>query len=278
MRSFVREKIIHAGDYKEMSLFVRTSEQEKYCKKARGNKKKKISRPAQQNLNEKKSKRYAMLLLYANFLLNDFYITLTYHPKFLPRTPEDADRIMGNYLKKLRRLYKKIDCELKYMLFTEFQFDDDTGYIKRIHHHVIINRGPSRDAVEAAWSVGRGKRNEKLGITKAELIQSTESGGIHDLAMYLTSQEKYKNGRWKKGQKRWSSSRNLKKPYETKNDHKYSLRKLEKMARSTDAGEEFIHKNYPDHQIVGEIQVKHFEDSGWHIRVELLKHDAIRPG
>lgn len=277
MRSFVREKTIHAGDYKELSLFVRTSEQEKANKRSR-KRKKKVSRPAQNNLNEKNSKRYAMLLLYANFLINDYYLTLTYAPKFLPKLPEDAKKIIDNYLSKLRRLYRKQGYELKYMWFTEFQYDDDTGYIKRIHHHVIVNRGPSRDEVEKCWSVGRGKKNEKIGITKAELIQSTEYGGIHDLAMYLTSQEKYKNGRWKKGQKRWSSSKNLVKPYETKNDYKYSLRKFEKIATSTDAGEEILLKNYPEYQVIGEIKVRHFEDSGWHITVELLRHDAIRPG
>ncbi|MGM0337666.1 rolling circle replication-associated protein [Enterococcus sp. AZ007] len=277
MRSFVREKTVHAGDYKELSIFVRTSEQEKANRRSR-KRRKKISRPAQRNLNDKNSKRYAMLLLYSNFTLKDYYLTITYYNKYLPETPDDAKKTIDNYLSKLRRLYKKHNQDLKYMWFTEFQYDDDTGYIKRIHHHVVVNKGPSRDEVEDCWSVGRGKNKEKLGRTEARIIQKTESGGIHDLAMYLTTQGKHINGRWKKGQKRWSSSKNLTKPYETKNDHKYSLRKLEKIAASTDAGEELFKQLYPDYQIVGEVKIKHIEDSGWHIRVELLKYDSIRPG
>ncbi len=277
MRSFVREKTIHAGDYKELSLFVRTSEQEKANRRSR-KRKKKVSRPAQRNLNDKNSKQYAKWLMYSNFTEKDYYLTLTYKSKYLPATPDDAKRVIDNFLSKLRRLYKKTNEELKYMWFTEFQYDDDTGYVKRLHHHVVINRGPSRDAIEDCWSIGRGKKKEKLGRTHADLIQMSESGGIHDLAMYLTSQEKYRNGRWKKGQKRWSSSKNLVKPYETKNDYKYSLRKFEKIATSTDAGEEILLKNYPEYQVIGEIKVRHFEDSGWHITVELLRHDAIRPG
>ena len=277
MRSFVREKTVHAGDYKEVSIFVRTSEQEKMNRKS-GRKRKKVSRPAQKNLNDKNSKRYAMLLLYLNFTMKDYYLTLTYYNKYLPETPADAKRLVENYLKKLRRLYKKNGEELKYMWFTEFQYDDETGYVKRIHHHLVVNRGPSRDQVEDCWSVGGGKKKEKLGRTQAQIIQKTESGGIHDLAMYLTNQGKHINGRWKKGQRRWSSSQNLLKPYETKNDHKYSLKKLEKIARSTDAGEEIFKKLYPDYQIMGDVDIKHYEDSGWHIRVELLKYDSIRPG
>lgn len=277
MRSFVREKVTHAGNYKELSIFVRTSEQEKANRRSR-KRKKKISRPAQRNLNDKNSKQYAKWLLYANFNEKDYYLTLTYKSKFLPATPDDAKRVIDNFLSKLRRLYKKTNEELKYMWFTEFQYDDDTGYVKRLHHHLVINRGPSRDAIEDCWSIGRGKKKEKLGRTHADLIQFSESGGIHDLAMYLTSQEKYKNGRWKKGQKRWSSSKNLIKPYSTKNDHKYSLRKFEKIATATDAGEEILLKNYPDYQVIGDIKIRHFEDSGWHITVELLKRDAIRPG
>lgn len=277
MRSFVREKTIHAGDYKELSLYVRTSEQEKANRRSR-KRKKKISRPAQRNLNDKNSKQYAKWLLYSNFTEKDYYLTLTYKSKYLPATPDDAKKVIDNFLSKLRRLYKKTNEVLKYMWFTEFQYDDDTGYVKRLHHHVVINRGPSRDSIEECWSVGRGKKKEKLGRTRADLIQMSESGGIHDLAMYLTNQEKHKNGRWKKGQKRWSSSKNLVKPYETKNDHKYSLRKFEKIATSTDAGEEIILQNHQGYQVIGDIKVRHFEDSGWHITVELLKHDAIRPG
>ena len=78
MRSFVREKRVYAGEeYMEVSLFTRTVEQERYCKSARRSKRKNVSRPVQNNLNDRNSKRYAKLLIYANFGKNDYYLTFT---------------------------------------------------------------------------------------------------------------------------------------------------------------------------------------------------------
>ena len=269
MRSFVREKRIHAGDYAEVDIFSRTENQELTSKRSR-KRKRRVSRPAQNNLNEKNSKRYARLLLHANFQDNDYFLTLTYSDNHLPSTPAEAKKDVDRFLRSLRNKYKKIGNELKYMVFTSYQLDSEDAYIQRIHHHLVINRGISRDEVEACWSIGRGKNKKKLGRTEAKLIQS-DSDGIQALANYLTNQEKWVNRQWKKGEKRWTSSKNLKKPYETKNDHKWSQRKLEILAKSADAGEELFLENFPGYHVIGEIKVQYFEDTGWHIHVELIK-------
>lgn len=273
-RSFVREKRTVAGSYMEVDLYTRTWQQEMKCKEPRG-RRRRLTRPAQRNWNDKKSKKYAKLLIYTNFGENDYYLTLTYDSKHLPKTPAEAKRQQDNVLKKLKRLYQKHGVEMKYMWFTEYQFDEDEGFIKRIHHHVIINSGVSRDEVERCWSKGRGKSFEMLGRTQARLIQPNESG-LEELANYVTSQEKHENGRWKKGQRRWSSSQNLEKPYETKNDYKWSNRKLEMVGKSTDAGEELFLERFPEYRVLGEIRAQYVEKSGWHIHVAFIKNQNWR--
>ncbi len=272
-KSFVREKRVYAGEsFLEISLFTRTAEQEKYCNGLKGNRKRKtkVSRPAQNNLNDRNSKRYAKLLLFSNFGENDYYLTFTYNDKHLPETPEDAKKHQENTLKKLKRLYEKYGIDFKYMWFTSYQFDENTGYIKRIHHHVVINGGVNRDEVENTWSVGRGKKREKMGRTQAKLIQPGENG-IDELARYLTAQDKWESRQWKKGQKRYSRSKNLTVPYEVKNDYKWSLRKMEQIGTSSDAGEEEILKRFPGYRIVNDPKPKKHDELGWYVQYELMK-------
>ena len=268
-RSFVREKRVEAGPYKNVTIYARTMEQEKKCKEGRA-RKKPISRPAQVSWNNRKSRKYAGWLIYENFGKGDYYLTFTYSNEQLPRTPEDAMKHQTNTLKKLSRLYKSQNMDFKYIWFSEYQFDDDNGYIKRIHHHAIVNAGPSRDDIEAAWSIGRGKNKKSLGRTQARLIQPGVNG-LQELIDYLTNQKKWENKQWKKSKKRWSRSRNLKKPAMSINDHKWSFRKLEMLGLSTDGGEGSLLERFPQHRLLEPPRIEYNEDSGWYIEVELIK-------
>jgi hypothetical protein len=274
-KAFVREKRAYAGDYMEVSLFSRTLEQEKYAKGLKGNRKRKqkVSRPAQNNLNEKNSKRYAKLLIYANFRKGDYYITLTYDDEHLPATPKDATKDKNNTIDKWKRLYKKKGLELKYFWVTSYQFNDDTGYIQRIHHHVIINDGATRDEIEDCWSTGRGKKRKQLGYPECKRVRPG-ANGMNEMIHYVTGQEKWINRQWKKGQKRYSTSQNLIKPHETKNDHAWSMRKLEQIGHSNDAGEEQILKRFPDYRIINEPKPVYHEELGWYVCYEMIKNNG----
>lgn len=270
-QSFVRERRVEAGPYRELKLYIRTFEQERRCKEPRG-RRLKVTGTAQTKWNKQASKRKASLKLYANFGKGDYYLTFTYSNKFLPEKPEDAKRQKENVLKKMQRLYKKNNFELKYIWFTSYQFDEEVGYITRIHHHVITNKGPSRDDVEDCWSVGRGKKKQSLGRTQAKIIQPGEDG-MQALVYYLTGQEKWEKRQWKKATKSWTCSQNLNEPYEATNDSKWSQRKLHDIGVSNDAGESLILKEFPDCRILGEIKRSYNEETGWYIKVELLKND-----
>lgn len=274
MKSFVRERTVSAGPFKATSIYTRTFEQERRCKEPRG-RKRGISKISQQNWNDRKRKRRAEFLIYENFGNGDYYITFTYNNEFLPDNLERALKDQRNTLDKLGRLYKKAGIELKYMWFSSYQLDDSNEYIQRIHHHVIVNALPretglNRDDVEDCWSRGGGKNKKSLGRRQTQLIQDGAIG-LKKIAMYVTNQEKYENHRWKKGQKRWSSSKNLKEPTESTNDSWWSQRKLGNIAFMNDQGESVFSQRFPGYQIIGEPKIRQLDDSGWHVYIEMLK-------
>ena len=124
--------------------------------------------------------------------------------------------------------------------------------------------------IEDCWSKGRGKSKEKIGRTDCRRIQPGKMNELEELANYLTDQEKHENGRWKKGQKRWSSSKNLIKPYETKNDYKWSQRKLAEIGRLGD--EESILAKLPgNYKVLGEMKSKYTEETGWYVKLVVMK-------
>lgn len=86
----------------------------------------------------------------------------------------------------------------------------------------------------------------------------------------MTDQEKHENGRWKKGQKRWSSSKNLVKPYETKNDYKWSQRKLAEIGRLGDE-ESILDKLPGSYRVIGEMKSKYTEETGWYVKLVVMK-------
>ncbi|EAC9673122.1 hypothetical protein B5H06_16270, partial [Listeria monocytogenes] len=104
-KSFVRERRVEAGPYKEIRLYSRTIEQERKCREPRG-RRKKVTGLSQARWNQAQSKRKAALFLYTNFGEKDYYATFTYSDQFLPEKPADAKRDQENTLKKLKRLYE----------------------------------------------------------------------------------------------------------------------------------------------------------------------------
>ena len=273
-RSFVREKRIEAGDYLDVRIYTRTWKQEQQCKEKRV-RKKKMTRPPQQAGNQKASREYGKLLLYSNFGKGDFYLTATFTDEMLPKDPEDAKRIQGNVIKKMKRLYKKKGLELKYMWFTEYDYNETDGFKnKRIHFHVVTNAGVDRDELEECFSEGSGKKAKKYGRMDSGRISPDGDGSFETLFNYLTWQEKNVNGKWVKGVKRWSGSQNLIKPEMTTNDSAWSQRKLQTIGKSTDSGEELLKKRFPGYRLVKLPEAKYFEDNGWHVHAILIKENG----
>ena len=273
---YEREKKVDCGEYREVDIIPRTEEADKAVKGKRG-KRKKISTPKQRNLNDKNAKRFLLWLLNGNFSTDDIHLTATYSDEYLPETREDADKIAANYLNRVAYLRKKKGLPpLKYVLITESGLSKEGDRIIRVHHHIVMNGGLSREELELMWTKKRinWKKIEsdpeykkeieesRMGYRNADRLQPNENG-LEALCEYVA-----KNPR---GKKRWSCSQNLNRPVELPPaDKKYTKAQVERLAKSTDCGKEFFEKKFPNYNIVS-VKPVYYEETGWHIYMRMWK-------
>lgn len=261
-KTFIRARTIHCGvtGYKEINIMLRTNLQDIAVREKR--KRISISRPTQDNLNDKNSKRYLVQIVNGNFTEADYHISATYKNKFLPKTIEEAEKEVGNFIRRIKNKIKKEGLgELKFVIVTEYKFakDNDEKPI-RIHHHIIMSGNLNRDIIEDLWSKRKKKgekKGERLGTINVDRLQ-LDKNGLEALCEYIT--------KTKKSKKRWSSSRNLVRPYSTKNDSKFSKREVERIAKSNDPIKELGNK-YPKLNIV-EVRGTYYEETGWHLYIK----------
>ena len=267
-KNFIREKRIYCGkEWLEVDIVPVTNMPEA------GKGKTKESSQAQKNLNDKRSKRRFVQIANANFGEDDLHISATYNEEHLPMTLKEAEKNVHNYLDRVKRRMKRVTGQdLKYMLVTEYTPDEeDEDKAVRIHHHIIINGGLSRDDLELMWSTTRinwNKANDReyrkkidyIGFVNCDRLQPNENG-IEGLVNYINKR--------KKGCKKWSTSMNLEKPKEKKNDHKYSFRKLRELAK-TQEDKEVWRKQYPGYEPT-KIDFQYNDYTGWSCYLRLRK-------
>lgn len=275
-KNFIREKRIYCGEeYLEVDIVPVTNMPEA------GQEKKGKSSQAQKNLNDKRSKRRFVQIANTNFGADDLHISATYNEAHLPMTLEEAERNVHNYLDRVKRRMKRVTGQdLKYMLVTEYTPEDEedadpedkTTKAVRIHHHIIINGGLSRDDLELMWSATRinwkkaqndpeyRKNVDYLGFVNCDRLQPNENG-IEGLVNYINKR--------KKGCKKWSTSMNLKKPKEKKNDHKWSFRKLRELAK-TPEDKEVWRNQYKGYEPT-KIDFQYNEYTGWSVYLKMRK-------
>lgn len=259
MRAYIREQRHLCGKkYQEVDIYHVTPEQHRASRRA---KKLAASRPAQQNLNEKNSRRRLHQLIAANLDELQYHLSLTYGNKYLPASPEAADHDLTIYIERVRRRCKERGLPpSKYIAVTEYNQDQDGRLTVRYHHHVLIGCGLSRDELEELWHAPRGK--ELLGHANADRIQA-EHACCEQLAEYLT---KYTNRK-----KRWRQSQGLKKPVRpAPNDSKYTRRKVERIVRDHLGDKAFWEKQYPGWWLHG-VTAQYDDCNGWHITVQLWR-------
>ena len=148
------------------------------------------------NTRERARRRLA-LLMDANFGRNDLHVTLTY--RGTPPDYEQARKDVRNYLRAVKRMREKAGLpEMKYIYVLEEEGGD--GEKRRIHVHLMMTGGISREALEEKW--GRGYAN-------CDRLQPEEGTGLLELARYFTKLEREKHRR------AWSASKNLRQPRTT---------------------------------------------------------------
>lgn len=240
-----REKKMYCGDFLDVDIFPVFSNQK--------NGRKKRYRPTsetQKKLNEKNAQKRLERLLHTNFTEEDYALHLTYEDCNLPSTEDEAKKDIQNYLRRLKREYKKQGAGLKYISVTE-----KGKKTKRLHHHLVISGGIDRSKIEKMW---------KKGYANSRGLRFTKDG-LAGLAFYITKQPLYF--------KRWSCSRNLKQPKERKSDSRYNRAKARYIFEYQYKNEE-IEKLYPGYALASVEPVFNEVNSGYYVSLRLYKKEA----
>ncbi len=186
----------------------------------------------QQRLNDRAAELRLMTMAHANFHRGDYALHLTYSDEELPEDAEGFERDIRNMVSRLRRKYRKAGAELKYIIVRGWSGKG------RPHIHMMISGGIGRDEAEDCW--GHGWAN-------CDRLEFDECG-IADLVTYFGHQRNPGRADMdharRKGERRWSGSRNLVKPVERTNLTRYSKAALEEIADSGNPQGIFA-KRYP---------------------------------
>jgi len=177
--------------------------------------------------------RRVIRLANCNFTEADIHLTLTYGTK--PPSYEQAQKDVRNFLRRVKRIREKRGLPaVKYIYAIE---DEEDGEKKRIHCHMLLSGGLSREELEACW---------RKGWANADRLQPDEKG-LAAIAKYITKSQR--------NRKKWVCSRGLKQPKVRTSDTKLSNRKVQRLAEELPAvWKEILRKAYPDCEPV-ELQV-----------------------
>lgn len=213
MRCLYREKQYKCGDFLEVDIFPVFAPPRSTRKK-----KAKPTTEVQRKLNQHNAEQKLIRLANTNFTKRDIRFDLTYSPENEPESPEEAQKKMQNFFRRIKRFRKKHGLpELKYIAVTET--GENGG---RLHHHIIMNGEVSINDLAEIWG---------LGYTTAKPLQFNEFG-IQDLSAYLVKRPILN--------KRWNASKNLIKPKPSKRDGKLSARRVKELCGlGNDAGAEY---------------------------------------
>lgn len=191
-----------------------------------------MSRERQNRYNRERARRRLALLMDANFGRNDLHVTLTY--RGTPPDYEQARKDVRNYLRAVKRMREKAGLpEMKYIYVLEEEGAD--GEKRRIHVHLMMTGGVSREALEEKW--GRGYAN-------CDRLQPEEGNGLMELARYFTKLEREKHRR------AWSASKNLRKPRTTVSRTRMSNARVRRLCQEIPGNAaEVLGKLYPAYKL-----------------------------
>lgn len=155
------------------------------------------TKDAQRKVNTRQAEKKLRRIMNANFKGGDFHLILGYkRGKDDPyRTAEEMKADIQLFFKKLRREYRKLGKELKYIHVAE------VGERGARHHHVVLNKIDT-DVLQKCWPYGR-----------VQIYPLDNSGQYSELASYFIKYtDKYCHTDKATQTKRWNCSRNLVRP------------------------------------------------------------------
>ena len=265
--SGIRKITRHCGKYGTSSPFIQVSYFPHNDKKVVSRQKKhEVTSPRQKELNNKRAKRFLEALIYTNFGAGDFRVDLTYSPKNMPIDEKAAKREIQNYIKRINYRRKKLGLgNAKYIVVTEI------GKKGKVHHHLIMDAEMDRNIVEDLW--GKGYANTRR-------LQPDENTELTELIKYLTKDFKVENAT--ANRRKWDSSLNLIKPWETINDDPRQMSKkrinlMKKLPKDCEQMKEFIEKDNPGYELMSVERSVDDESGVWSFfcRMRIIKKNNV---
>lgn len=243
-RTFNREQVYVCGEYMDADIypvFQKPGARRKRCRP---------TSEIQTKLNQRNAEKKLTRLVHNNFTENDIALHLTYRNGEEPVDEADAMRVLGNFIKRLKRRYKKAGKELKYISCTEY--GKKTG---RVHHHLIINGGYDRDEIEKLW--GKGYANSKR--------LQFEEDGVTGLARYIAKDKHFF--------KRWNQSRNLVIPEPAQYDGQLSMDDIAEIKEAIESKNayQYFEERYPDFELVEAVYTQNNINRGIYIHFEMRR-------
>ena len=259
-------KEIRAGDQLEAEIYPQFTRPEDIPEEGRI---RKDNQEAQRKLNDRNARKRVERLINANFGTEDLWCTFTYDDAHAPADGDvdaaikNVQRFIGrlNYHRKKRGL-----PNVRYIYVTEY----DPHAKIRWHHHIVMDGLLDRDTVERLWK--NGSRSQIRRLEKDE-------NGLSGMANYIVK-EKHRL----KYEKRWGSSKGLKKPEEKVIHNKQpkkgvgSYKKIQsyvdKMVRQRDSIKEQMEAWYPDYIFTGAKVYYNDFNARFYIHARLRKREG----
>ena len=247
MRTVYREKRYYCGEYLDVYIFPVFETGSRHSGKRI---KRKPTSAAQKKLNQRHREEKLVRLLHANFTPDDLELHLTYEHQ--PENDETAKRELANFLRRLRRYRKKHGLDdLKYIAVTERGKKGG-----RYHHHITVNGGIDRDALENLWG---------LGYANSRRLQFTENG-LAGLGHYIVKSPV--------GSKAWNASKNLVDPEPKTRDKRISATQARELSRDTTNNAEY-EKLYPGYFLSDAGAFHNEVNGGYYIVARYYRKDGV---
>ncbi len=243
-RTFNRSRTNLCGDFMDGEVYPVFQPPGKRRSKCRP------TRAIQQKLNQRNAAKRLVRDIRMNFGEEDIFLHLTCRPGEEPESLEEAQRMVRNFLRRLKRLYKRQGVTLKYIYCIER--GEKNG---RFHCHTVLTGGVDRDAIEKAW--GKGYAN-------SERLQ-VEEDGLNALARYMV-----------KGRivyKTWVGSRNLTHPEPVVRDNAFTMDDVEEMREAIEGRNAHRHFEalYPGFELIDAGCTQNEVNRGWYIWFEMRR-------
>lgn len=216
-----RTRTIRSGPVTECEVYpVYGRRMEARARKAR----EKLSPERVRRANHANAIRRVIRLANANFTREDLHVTLTYAGE--APTWERSQKDVRNFIRRIQRLRAKKGLpKARYIYAIE---DNESGEKKRIHAHMLLSGGLTREEIEACW---------RKGFANADRLQPSDEG-LAAIARYITKAQR--------NRKKWVCSQGLVQPKVTVSNTKLSPRKVERLASELESvWKDVLRKAYP---------------------------------